>query len=195
MLFSQMTFCKNNQQQWTRQVWSHTIRCCLSKRRFKVSLRRKACGMRGAWSWITGQIEALSNRKGDTDGDLKIRSKRFIADVVHDFMSNTEFPERDNSTSLPQRYRYLVKPKKEVEIKCAISNRLVWETIISDERVGTLERKGQNVLTTLFNQLTDSDGSAKLLPADFRKMIEAVEQSSFISMYVELTLQCMMMFF
>lgn len=90
-------------------------------------------------------------------------------------MSNTEFPERRNSTGLPQRYRHVVEPKKEVEIKCTILKRLVWETIISDERVATLERKGQNVITALFSQLTDSDGSAKLLPSDFRKMLERKE--------------------
>lgn len=143
--------------------------------KIKGQLEKKSLWDEKAWLWIIEQIEGLSNRKEGADGELKVRRKKFIADLVHDLMSNTEFPERQNSKNLAQRYRYEVKPKKEVEIKCAILKRLVWETIISDERVATLERKGQNVITTLFNQLTDSEGSAKLLPADFRKMLEKKE--------------------
>lgn len=143
--------------------------------KIRGQLEKKGLWDEGAWSGITAQIEELTNRKGDTNNDLKIRRKKFIANLVHEFMSNTTFPERSNSTSLPQRYRRTVEPRKEVEIKCAILKRLVWETIISDERVATLERKGQNVITTLFDQLTDSDASAKLLPADFRKMLEKKE--------------------
>ncbi len=62
----------------------------------------------------------------------------------------------------------------EEELKCNMLKSIVWELIINDERVATLQRKAETIVRRLFDEFTmfdDERRTKEMYPADFRERL------------------------
>ena len=125
------------------------------------------------WEEVKGVVAELSNIK-DTYHIRKAKRTEIIAQLIHKFITTTKVEQRTDFKKYASRYRFTLKPDPKMKIKCAMLKQLVRKMILNDERVTTLERKGQLIVHALFKELTNKnfDNNMKLLPQDFQeKMI------------------------
>lgn len=101
----------------------------------------------------------------------KAKRKSVMADLIDWFISSTNC-EMDQSRK-PTRYQCSLRVPDEVRDACHILKRIVWEAIISDERIATLERKAKTIIGILFDEFTKVRGDTReLFPQDFRERLD-----------------------
>jgi len=124
------------------------------------------------WKDVTQIIKQLSYNDPSYHLRKAKRTER-IAQLIHKFITTTKVEQRKDFKKYASRYRFTLKSDQRMKIKCKMLKQLVWEMILNDERVTTLERKGQLIVHDLFKQLTNAnfDNNIELLPKDFREKI------------------------
>lgn len=123
---------------------------------------------------------AASKRRGDSEFDKKARRKGVISDMISRFIRATNLTSASGKNNPPRYCRDLVIDSDSRSL-CNALVEIVWQLIISDERLATLERKAEIVVEGLFNELTkDEDWRVltKLYPADFRERFEDAKYDS-----------------
>ena len=130
-----------------------------------------------AWEDITNRIRVASEEKG-TNRDMKGRRKDLVSHFVDEFVHGFEVRKRTSSHEA-SRYDYRFKPTETYATKCEILEAVVWELIIRDDRVATLEKRAKNIVGRLFEELTkfDDTQTTDMYPLDFREKLELVESS------------------
>lgn len=135
-----------------------------------------------AWESILGDIQELS--KQDNSFQAKVRRKEMISKLVGDFIHGITWKQRSDYEKFPSRYRYEMCWNPSVQIKCAMLKKLVWITIINDQRVAILEKKSSHIITTIFEELNDEGWRSKLLPPDFREMLAKNDSHRVVADYI-----------
>ena len=125
------------------------------------------------WNEVRKIVKKLSIVKGSMH-DQKAQRTELIADLITKFIQKTKFKQRKDFKEYPSRYRFCIFQDKKTEIKCAMLKKLVWKMILDDQRVATIERKGQIIINEIFNELEHSvlQENDKLLPLDFRERLQ-----------------------
>ena len=129
---------------------------------------------RGAWDSI---LEILHKVSGSYESELVRKGDRkdTISALIYGFITSTK-PEKRTEKPPWSRYEYELKIDSQKELECNILKSLVWELIINDERVSTLQRKAVNIVNRLFDELTkfsDRERTEEMYPADFRERLQA----------------------
>jgi len=124
------------------------------------------------WKDVTCIVKQLSDDNYSSHLRKAKRTER-IAKLIHEFITTTKVKQRKDFQKYASRYRFTLKLDPTMKTKCEMLKQLVWKMILNDERVTTLERKGQLIVYDLFKQLTNEnfDNNAGLLPKDFREKI------------------------
>jgi len=129
------------------------------------------------WNSVIKQIKELSEIKG-SHHYIKVKRKEMISKLISDLITSTKVIKRKNYRNYPTRYWYTLKIPSDKKLKCEMMKCLVWEMIISDPRIATLTRKGQNLVGELFEQFVSSDEwTDKMFPLDFREKLENEQES------------------
>jgi dGTPase len=99
-----------------------------------------------------------------------------MADIIDWFISNTSCTIDQNKK--PTRYQCSLKIPDEVKNECYLLRQVVWEAIISDERIATLERKAKTIIGSLFEEFTGPrDDTRELFPSDFRERLDQAKSN------------------
>jgi len=124
------------------------------------------------WKDVVGKISEASKTNGSYEKQ-KGRRRDVISNLIHTFVTGTKAKKR-SETGLPSRYEYTLKIKSKTELTCKILKYLVWELIIDNEHIVTLERKATKIVNTLFDEFTnfEDDRTIKMYPLDFREKLE-----------------------
>ncbi|MGH9921680.1 MAG: deoxyguanosinetriphosphate triphosphohydrolase family protein [Nitrososphaerales archaeon] len=127
------------------------------------------------WKSIVKQIKDVLNVKG-TQLEQKVKRKELISKIIDEFISKTKVKMHKDYSKYDTRYHYELDVDKATITKCEMMKCIVWEMIISDERIATLSRKGRNIVEALFKQFMDEDPwTDKMFPMDFRERLEEDE--------------------
>jgi dGTPase len=124
------------------------------------------------WKEILDRIGQVSPYRA-TAQERKGKRRDLIASLIDEFIQATA-PNRKGGR-YPSRYQYELKVKHQKEVKCRMLKSLVWELIINDERIATLQRKARTIVQTLFEELTkfdDKDRTREMYPLDFREKLD-----------------------
>ena len=108
----------------------------------------------------------------------KARRKSVTSALIHEFITSTSATVDPGKT--PSRYQPRLVPSNEAQARCLILKRIVWEAIISNERVATLERKARSIVQLLFDAFKDPSNvssTVKMLPSDFRERFERTNKT------------------
>jgi dGTPase len=129
----------------------------------------------GTWDEIMKEIGKVS-RRYDSEKERKSERKALISGYINSFVNSTK-PEKRNGGHGFSRYKYEIAPDKRQKLKCNMLKSIVWELIINDERVATLQRKAEIIVRRLFDEFTmfcDERRTKEMYPADFREKLAAV---------------------
>src|SRR5919108_4745016 len=128
------------------------------------------------WEGIIQDIGKVT-RPYDSERERKGDRKDLISRYIYCFVKNTASDRRQNGPGF-SRYQYILVPAKDQELKCKMLKSLVWELIINDERVVTLQRKASKIVDVLFDEFTrfnDRDRTREMYPPDFREKLASVQ--------------------
>jgi len=128
------------------------------------------------WDEIICKIRKASSQNG-TELERKGRRRDTIASLIHLFITSSKAKARKGS-SHPSRYQIELKINPKEELMCCMLKKLVWELIITDEHLSTLQRKASIIVTRLFEEFTkfdDEDITFKMYPLDFRERLESAK--------------------
>lgn len=120
------------------------------------------------WDAVTKIISEPS--KLSTEKERKLARKKIISQTIHELMQGAKAIKRNNGKFSP-RYEYELEIEKNTKQKCKMLKNLVWEAVITNERIATLSRKAELVVESLFKEFTKSK-SENMLPPDFQEMFE-----------------------
>jgi len=124
------------------------------------------------WEEIVKEIKKVS-RQYDSEKERKGERKDLISACINSFVTSTK-PEKRNGGPKFSRYEYRIVPDERQELKCNMLKSIVWELIINDERVATLQRKAETIVRRLFDEFTmfdDERRTKEMYPADFRERL------------------------
>lgn len=134
------------------------------------------------WKWAIEKIEQASRPKlTHTEHERKAWRKEAISQIITYFIRSSSVRKK-NSRKYASRYCYNFVIQEDAKVKCEILKSLVWELIITDERIATLRRKAENVVGTLLDEFTrwDIPGTFQMYPDDFReKLAKANDEEKF----------------
>lgn len=100
-----------------------------------------------------------------------------ISNLIHTFIIASK-AKRRTKRNIPSRYQFTLVIEPKIELKCEILKLLVWELIINDANVATLERKATKIVKTLFEEYTkfdEQDRTREMYPLDFREKLDATD--------------------
>ena len=118
--------------------------------------------------FITGGTENSRRERA-----RKAQRKSVMADLINSFIDNTGY--KIDGSKKPTRYQYSLDIPKEVKNECYLLKQVVWEAIISDERIATLRRKAKTIVGSLFEEFTRRQTDTReLFPPDFRERLDQV---------------------
>ncbi|MCV0411389.1 dGTP triphosphohydrolase [Nitrosarchaeum sp.] len=123
------------------------------------------------WSDVKNVIKTLTALP-KTPHHKKAKRIELIAQLIHEFIAETKVIPRPNSSSFASRYHYTLEIDPKIKIKCNMLKELVWSMILDDPRVATLEKKGQLIVSELFDIFLEEDNwTNKMFPTDFREIL------------------------
>jgi dGTPase len=128
------------------------------------------------WDEIIKEIERVS-RPYDSEKERKGDRKDLISSYINSFVNSTKADKRNQGHEF-SRYEYTIVPDKQQELKCNMLKSIVWQLIINDERVATLQRKAEIIVRRLFDEFTmfgDKSRTKEMYPADFREKLAGVK--------------------
>ncbi len=121
------------------------------------------------WDWSLEIIQKASEPR-PSYREYKANRKEVISGIIGEFIQAASLGRVDGA-NLPSRYRYSLKVRPEWKQRAEMLKKIVYYTIIRDERITTLERKACHLVTEIFNEFTDWERDPHLLlPDDFREM-------------------------
>jgi len=126
------------------------------------------------WIEVKKIVKKLSTEKKVSLHNRKAERTEIIAKLISEFIRKIKFKERQDFKKYHSRYRFNISKDKKTKIKCEMLKKLVWKMILNDQRVATIERKGQIIINGIFKELESSvvnEGNDKLLPPDFRERL------------------------
>jgi dGTPase len=107
----------------------------------------------------------------------KAQRKSAMADLINSFIDRTGC--KANAGKKPTRYQYSLDIPKEVRNECHLLKQVVWEAIIDDERIATLERKAKTIVRSLFEEFTcRRTDTRELFPPDFRERLDRAKSGA-----------------
>jgi dGTPase len=124
------------------------------------------------WDEIVNEIKRIS-RQYDSEKERKGERKDLISGYINSFVNSTK-PEKRKDGHRFSRYQYTLVPDERQELKCNMLKCIVWELIINDERVATLQRKAETIVRRLYDEFTqfgDESRTKEMYPADFREKL------------------------
>ncbi len=133
----------------------------------KKEIKKKYEWNEEMWDNVTKII--TEPEKHSTEKERKLERKKVISKTIHGLMQGAKMIKRKGEYS--NRYNHQLEIDKDVELKCKMLKKLVWEAVITNERIATLSRKAELVVESLFNEFT-KDKSENMLPSDFQEMFE-----------------------
>lgn len=114
---------------------------------------------------------ALGTNNNRRERARKAQRKSVMADLINSFIDRTH--TKTNAGKKPTRYQYSLDIPKEVTNECYLLKQVVWEAIINDERIATLERKAKTIVRSLFEEFTQPRSDTReLFPPDFRERLD-----------------------
>lgn len=119
------------------------------------------------WQEVISIME--KSEKASSEKEMKLTRKETISRTIGEFIKAAK-PKRLSGSFSP-RYQLTLDIDKSSKLKCHMLKFLVWETVITNERIATLSRKAQLIVEGLFKQFT-SDNSRNMFPHDFQEMLE-----------------------
>jgi len=107
-----------------------------------------------------------------TEHYRKAKRKTIMAELINYFISNTSC--KPNRATHLTRYQWLLDIPPYVGNRCRLLKTIVWEAIMVDERIATLERKAKTIVGTLFEEFTQwsRKDTRELFPPDFRERLD-----------------------
>lgn len=130
------------------------------------------------WSEVSDIVKTLSTVEGNFHNKKAERTEK-IANLISEFIKKTDVKERADYGKFPSRYRFNLIIDKKIILKCEMLKQLVWKMILDDQRVATIEKKGQFIIKQIFTQLTNDElnnDASRLLPNDFRERLDVSNQ-------------------
>ena len=124
------------------------------------------------WHWAVEKIEQASTPDHiQSEHDRKANRKEAISKMISYFIRSAN--TKKCGEKYASRYCYDLLIEDDAKIRCEILKSLVWELIITDERVATLRRKAENIVGKLFDEFTnwDSEKTLHMYPDDFRERL------------------------
>jgi dGTPase len=125
-------------------------------------------------NWAIEQMRFVEDQPGERA--RKAARKELTSRLIHEFLTAAE---RVTSGDLPagkilsDRYRYRVAINPVQQERCTLLKNLMFHLIVDDERVATMEKKSERMITGLFEVFTDPDPrTVYLYPEDFREAFE-----------------------
>jgi dGTPase len=122
------------------------------------------------------EIQKAFSTAGGNDNNRRERARKaqrksVMADLINSFIDKTGY--KTNAGKKPTRYQYSLDIPPEVRNECYLLKQVVWEAIINDERIATLERKAKTIVRSLFKEFTQPQGDTReLFPRDFRERLD-----------------------
>lgn len=126
------------------------------------------------WAFIEEKIgkALMQPEKREHEKMKKAKRKALVADLIDYFISETKAKKaKKTQGGRHSRYEYsLDRPTHKVS-ECAVLKAIVWEAIINDENIATLERKACSIIRGLFDELHDwkKEDTERMFPSDFRE--------------------------
>lgn len=139
-----------------------------------VRERMKDAWSQKVWDEVLERVRQASPRLG-TAYDKKAKRRDLIIGLIDEFIQATRAKKRTGK-SFPSRYQYELEIEQDKEVKCKILKSLVWELIITDERIATLRRKAETIIRSLFEEFTrfdDEERTRNMYPLDFRERFDS----------------------
>ncbi len=127
------------------------------------------------WEEVLQRIRLASPRLG-TEYDKKAKRRDLITGLIDEFIQASRAKKRPGK-SFPSRYQYELEIEQDKEVKCKILKALVWELIITDERIATLRRKAEKIVRTLFTEFTrlNDERTRNIYPLDFKEKFDTAK--------------------
>jgi len=129
-----------------------------------------------SWEAAFDDAKKACRVEGKNELEKKANRKKRIADMIHKFIISTGSALRDIPSP---RYRRTLDLDEVTRGRCEIIKKLVWEYVINDEKLATLEKKGTRIVSELFNIFTENgidENTLKLYPGDFRERIKSADR-------------------
>jgi dGTPase len=123
---------------------------------------------RSDWKYVKEQIKRMTN--GETERIRKARRKEVTANLINTFIIESSEVERK---AKEWRYKHQLTIPMTQRKRCHLLKDIVWEAIISNERIATHERKAEKIIEALFSEFTNWKiiTTKQLYPQDFRERI------------------------
>lgn len=141
-----------------------------------VKDRVKKKGLSWSQTICDGVYDKIEKASADHKSEIERKGKRrdLISHLIHSFITSSR-PTKRKSAQSWSRYEFELVTDPKQELECNILKSLVWELIINDERVATLQRKARTIIGTLFDEFTkfgEKERTKEMYPADFREKLE-----------------------
>lgn len=124
-----------------------------------------------SWAFIERKIgDALrKSEKREDEKTKKAKRKSLIAGLIDYFVRETKAKRVDGCSH--SRYQYSLDIPEKKASDCALLKAIVWEAIINDEKIATLERKACTIIRGLFHEFHDwkKVDTQFMFPYDFRE--------------------------
>lgn len=141
---------------------------------FKLRVRRRIVGSKQRrafgkdWDFLAGKIIKALNPVPN-ESDRKAQRKSLVADLINYFIEGTKATQIRNAGVT--RYRHALYIPGQKYTQCHLLKAIVWEAIIANERIVTLERKAKKIIQALFRELTQwgEQDAEQIYPQDFRE--------------------------
>jgi dGTPase len=128
---------------------------------------------RNDWEFIERKIsEALTPPgKQEHEKRRKAQRKALVAGLIDYFINETKAKEEGSIDH--SRYEHSLDVPEHKRNECALLKAIVWQAIISDEKIATVERKACSIIRGLFEELRDQtkNDALSMFPADFRERL------------------------
>jgi dGTPase len=131
------------------------------------------------WEDVYKKIKEMS-AEHESEQQRKGKRRDLIAGLIHTFITTSSLKKRSRDSRF-SRYEYCLRLEPKEELRCNILKALVWELVINDERVATLQRKAETLVKALFEEFTKfdyKDRTKEMYPADFREKLEAANDEA-----------------
>lgn len=125
------------------------------------------------WDDIISKINQATSHEESATKRKGIR-RDLIANLIHNFIIASKATKREGGP-YHSRYQYTLQIEPDIETKCKMLKSLVWELIINDEHVATLQRKASIIVERLFKEFTkfdDKDRTREMYPGDYRQRLD-----------------------
>jgi dGTPase len=126
------------------------------------------------WTFVELKITEALAPPGKQEHERKKKAKRkeLVADLIDYFVRQTMAKRVEGLGH--SRYDYSVDVPRQQASQCALLKAIVWQAIINDEKIATLERKACIIVRGLFEEFHDLNkaGTEQMYPYDFRERFD-----------------------